>query len=113
MVAKRNVNDNIVMIDLEADTETMKKTKEMQVISEDNQPEKSNEPVEMEVDVDIHQIYDDVLYVPEEDPEKVAEKKEEALPKVGRGRPFQRHLYTELPCKRVDKIPTDIDGMVC
>ena len=39
----------------------------------------------MEVNVDIHQVYDDVLYVPEEVPEKFAEKKEEALPKVGRG----------------------------
>ena len=56
----------------------------MQVVSEGNQSENSNEPVEMEVNVDIHQVYDDVLYVPEEVPEKVAEKKEEALPKVGR-----------------------------
>ena len=40
----------------------------------------------MEVNADIHEVYDDVLYVPEE----VAEKKEEALPKVGRGRPFPK-----------------------
>ena len=46
----------------------------MQVVSEDNQPENSNGPVEMEVNLDIHQVYD-VLYVPEEVPEKVAEKK--------------------------------------
>ena len=85
MVAKGNVNDDIVMIDLEADTETPKKTKEIQVVSEGNQPENSNEHIEMEINVDIHQVYDDVLYVPEGVPEKVAEKKEEALPKVGRG----------------------------
>ena len=29
MVAKGNINDDIVMIDLEADTETPKKTKDM------------------------------------------------------------------------------------
>ena len=52
----------------------------MLVVSEDNQPENSNGPVEMEVTVDFHQVYDDVLYVPEEVSEKVAEKKEGALP---------------------------------
>ena len=36
MVAKGNVNDDIVMIDLEKDTETPKKTKEMKVVSGDN-----------------------------------------------------------------------------
>ena len=112
MVVKGNVNDDIVMINLEVATKTPKKTKEIQVVSEDNQLENSNEPVEMEAIIDIHQVYDDVLYVPEEVPERVAEKKNEALPKVGKGRPFPRHLYTELSCKRVDKIPTDIDGMV-